>query len=142
MREADCATGRKKGKLGTVPHGCAMGDKSDQWLPLLDAMIAWCDPVLVGAVKGRERRCTFESLRGFSRPALLPKVVHASSINYHSDVADELQPLAEAWFALERDFCDRVIRGEISIQGVQIAPELETEHPGREIAWEIDYRRV
>jgi len=105
---------------------------------LLEALLAWANPALIDEVKRHERRRTTYSMKRYHRPALLPDAQHLDPEELRWSSGGDTRLLDAAWEALERDFSARIIRAEIYLQGVQVAPELETVHRPIPGVWASD----
>lgn len=118
--------------------------RAGERLPLAKAMLAWCDPALIDAVKAAERRFIPFHLNDFYQRTggvlfrLLPDAeVRDPQTEGSWPSSPSYTWLTAAWEAVERDFRHRLTT-EIYLMGVQIAPQPETESRPIPQAWASD----
>lgn len=116
-----------------------MDDATPEHLNLLQGLIEWCDPELVEAVRSEERHFTAYELHNY----LSVKLSHPREWSQASPGrfgGPDFTLLDAAWESLLRDFADRVLRGEVHLQGVQVEPTLETARRPIPDVWASDFR--
>jgi hypothetical protein len=109
-------------------------------LRLREALMEWCDPILVEAVRAEERLHTAYEMLSFRRGRLTsPEESRAARAReWHVD-GNDFSKLIDAWKALERDLARRLEAGELFLTGVKLKPELTTEPQPIPGAWAADF---
>lgn len=110
-------------------------------LPLSEALASWCDSRILFEIRRREYYFSPAELRRLEHPNLGAAGEGSDSgrnpISRDHNLRRELE---ELWKDLEKDFKDRIRRGEVYLQGVQTYPELRSTPEHVPSAWASDMR--
>ena len=105
-------------------------------LALKQAMLTWCDDVLVDRYETADtaRRLAQDIRQGFRHPAHERRYAGASTFDLHlvEPWAERLEP---ARVALQADFAARIASGEIELIGLQTEPALAADRTSLSPAW-------
>jgi hypothetical protein len=123
-------------------------DADLQELPLREALIRWCHPLLVQRIQLVEEIVTAADSERWERPRLssssgnprLWSLERYAGVRMHRGELKPAGVLFEAWKELEADFRRRVERGEINLIGVSTWPLRETERRPISNLWAADLR--
>lgn len=107
-------------------------------ITLREALIQWADSDLVEAVRANERTFTAYDLQNYMPAKLSPPSEWAKGSPRGLSGAD-FTLLDAAWEALMRDFNSRVLRREIYLAGVQVAPALESSSRAIPNVWASEF---
>jgi hypothetical protein len=123
--------------LGPAPSSTE--ESPPRCLPLWDALVRWCSPVILCDIRRNERCFSAVDLREFEHPTLGAAGDGMEKLSRHAypHVRERLEFL---WEDLTRDFKRRIERGEVYLQGVQMRPELRDTHETIPSTWAGDFR--
>jgi hypothetical protein len=114
----------------------ALGEAGETPLPLKQAMLTWCDDVLVDRYETADtaRQLAQDIRQGFRHPAHERRYAGASTFDLHliEPWAERLEP---ARVALQTDFAARIASGEIELTGSQTEPALAADRTSLSPAW-------
>lgn len=114
----------------------ALGDAGEAPLPLKQALLTWCDDVLVDRYETADtaRQLAQDIRQGFRHPAQERRYAGASTFDLHliEPWAERLEP---ARMALQTDFAARIASGEIELTGLQTEPALAADRTSLSPAW-------
>jgi hypothetical protein len=122
-------------------------DADPQELPLREALIQWCDPLLVQRIRLVEEIVPVADTQTSGRPRLSDSAGNPKAwrLEKYAGVLlhdGEIRPRGvffETWKRLEADFRRRVERGEIHLAGVSTWPMRETERRPIPNLWAADF---
>ncbi|HEY8613246.1 MAG TPA: hypothetical protein VIL69_18430 [Roseomonas sp.] len=123
--------------LGPVPMA---GEADQRRLPLLQALLRWCDPLLLLNIRRCERYFRADELRELGHPQLgaassIKSAEHGLSGNRQLEVRGLLE---NSWSDLARDLQRRIAGGEIYLTGVQTKPTLMMAQQQIPATWAFD----
>ena len=124
--------------LGPAPSSPA-GIEEPRSMPLWDALVSWCDPVLLCDIRRNERYFSRDELRRFGNPTL-GAAEDGTSMLGHSAFQRIRERLSHLWDDLALDFKKRIELGQVHLQGVQTHPVREIERKPIPSAWATDFR--
>ena len=124
--------------LGPAPSSPA-GIEAPRSMPLWDALVSWCHPVLLCDIRRNERYFGRDELRSFGHPTLGPAEDGTSMLG-HSAFQRVRERLSRFWDDLAVDFKKRVELGQVHLRGVQTHPVREIEPKPIPSAWATDFQ--
>ncbi len=124
--------------LGPAPSSPA-GIEAPRSMPLWDALVSWCDPVLLCDIRRNERYFSRDELRSFGRPTL-GAAEDGTSMLGHDAFQRVRERLSHLWDDLALDLKKRIELGQVHLQGVQTHPVREIERKPIPSAWATDFR--
>ena len=122
----------------------AMGESNEavgEHLPLREALVSFCDPALIDAVRREERRLTLYDHRQTGMP-MLGAIGDLREPSQHDWMAAGSSHSAffAAWKQLQTVFCGRIERQELFLTGVPLAPIATTQAEALPGAWVSQFR--
>jgi hypothetical protein len=122
--------------LGPAPPSAE--EQAPRSLPLWNALVRWCSPVILCDIRRNERCFRADELRDFGHPTLgaAGDGRETLSRDAYPRVRERLEHL---WEDLTRDLKRRIERGEVYLLGVQMRPELRDTHEVIPSTWAADF---
>ncbi len=93
---------------------------------LREAILTWCDPILVADIKNAERRLTYEDHAEMSLALLAERETLKKPDRFDRTSSGDYAALRGAWDYLVRDLRDRIERRALFVEAVRLAPERGT----------------
>ncbi len=97
-------------------------------LTMVEALVEWCDPHLVEAVRIEERRYTATELAIWPEPKLSPQDQWRRPTGQNWMIGETRYSLLRlAWQTLVQDFRNRIEAGAMYLEGVEVTDEYDAE---------------
>lgn len=107
---------------------------------MTEALKQWCDPQLISRVETEERSYSVHEMNSTSYFQLTPQSQRQAMPRHSWKVGADFSDLGAAWRDLKRDFRERILRGQIFLEGVQTKPERRTRPEPIPSAWAGDFQ--